>query len=100
MAATSRRKVGSRALHSGGEERPVTLSRVVRDGITQSGALVRADQPWADAQLAELYDAFVFDGDLPLYLELAREHGRKVLEIACGSGRVLVPLARAGFDVV
>ena len=73
---------------------------MVRDGVSQAGALVRADQPWGDAQLAELYDAFFFDGDLPLYLELAREHGRKVLEIACGSGRVLVPLARAGCDVV
>jgi SAM-dependent methyltransferase len=72
----------------------------MRDGVTQSGALVRADQPWADAQLAELYDAFEFDGDLPLYLELAREQGSRVLEIACGSGRVLVPLAGAGFDVV
>ncbi len=72
---------------------------VLRDGITQSGALVRADQPWGDAQLAELYDAFVFDGDLPLYLDLARAQGQKVLEIPCGSGRVLVPLARAGFNV-
>ena len=95
-AATTGGKVGVKRPPQRGEERPVTLSPVVRDGITQSGALVRADQPWADAQLAELYDAFVFDGDLPLYLELAREHGRKVLEIACGSGRVLVPLARAG----
>jgi SAM-dependent methyltransferase len=73
---------------------------VVRDGITRSGALVRADQPWGDAQLAELYDAFVFEDDLALYLELAHRQGKKVLEIACGSGRVLVPLARAGFDVV
>jgi SAM-dependent methyltransferase len=61
---------------------------------------VRADQPWGDAQLAQLYDAFTFEGDLPLYLELARERGRRVLEIGCGSGRVLVPLARAGFEVV
>src|SRR5712692_4957716 len=72
----------------------------MRDGVTRPGALVQADQPWGDAQLAELYDAFVFDGDLPLYLELAREQGRRVLEVACGSGRLLVPLARAGFDVV
>jgi len=68
--------------------------------MTRTGALVRAEQPWADAQLAELYDAFVFDGDLALYLELARGQGQRVLEIACGSGRVLVPLARAGFEVV
>ncbi len=73
---------------------------VVHDGINRTGALVRADQPWGDAQLAELYDAFVFEGDLPLYLELAGGQGQRVLEIACGSGRVLVPLARAGFDVV
>jgi SAM-dependent methyltransferase len=73
---------------------------VVHDGLSQHGALVRAEQPWADAQLAGLYDAFVFEADLPLYLDLARRQGQRVLEIACGSGRVLVPLARAGFDVV
>ncbi len=84
----------------GGEPRRLPCELVVHDGHTQPGALVRADQPWGDAQLAELYDAFVFDGDLPLFLELAREQGPRVLEIACGSGRVLVPLARAGFDVV
>src|ERR1051325_6191658 len=81
-------------------QRPVTLMSVVHDGTARHGALVRADQPWGDAQLAGLYDAFVFDGDLPLYFELARAQGRRVLEIACGSGRVLAPLARAGFEVV
>jgi SAM-dependent methyltransferase len=70
---------------------------VVGDGET--GALVQAPQPWGDAQLASLYDVFAFDDDLPLYLELAQAQGRRVLEIACGSGRVLVPLARAGFLV-
>jgi SAM-dependent methyltransferase len=73
---------------------------VVRDGTAQNGALVQAEQPWSDEQLAPLYDAFGFDGDLPFYLELARAQGRRVLEVACGSGRVLVPLVRAGFEVV
>jgi len=73
---------------------------VFRDGLIQNGALVQAEQPWSDAQLASLYDVFAFDGDLPLYLELARTQGRRVLEVACGSGRVLVPLVRAGCDVV
>src|SRR6202158_6594694 len=73
---------------------------MIRDGTTQNGALVQAEQPWGDAQLASLYDVFAFDDDVPLYLELARAQGRKVLEVACGSGRVLVPLVRAGFDVV
>jgi len=62
--------------------------------------VLRADQPWADAELARLYDVFPFTDDVPLYLELAQRQGRRVLEVACGSGRVLVPLVRAGFDVV
>jgi len=65
-----------------------------------SGALVQADQPWGDAALARLYDAFPFAADLPLYLDLAAAEGGRVLEVACGSGRVLVPLARAGHQVV
>lgn len=60
---------------------------------------LRAPQPWGDARLARLYDAFPFDDDLPLYLGLAEAEGGNVLEVGCGSGRVLVPLARAGFTV-
>jgi SAM-dependent methyltransferase len=37
--------------------------------------------------------------DVPFYLELAREIGSPVCELACGTGRVLLPLARAGIDV-
>jgi SAM-dependent methyltransferase len=61
---------------------------------------VQADQPWSDAQLARLYDAFSFEADLDLYRQLAAAEGGRVLEVACGSGRVLVPLVRAGFEVV
>jgi SAM-dependent methyltransferase len=77
-----------------------TLFGVLSNGLVHASALLRADQPWADAQLARLYDVFPFDDDLPLYLELACQQGGRVLEIACGSGRVLVPLAQAGFEVV
>jgi len=66
----------------------------------RAGALLQADHPWDDAQLARLYDAFAFDDDLPFYLELAGRRGQRVLEVACGSGRVLVPLARAGNLIV
>ncbi len=69
------------------------------DGVPVPDALVQADQPWGDAALARLYDAFPFAADLPLYLELAAAEGGRVLELACGSGRVLVPLARAGHHV-
>jgi SAM-dependent methyltransferase len=37
--------------------------------------------------------------DIPFYISLARETGGPVLELACGSGRVAIPLARAGFEV-
>src|SRR5919202_2393911 len=62
--------------------------------------LVRAPHPWVDGPTARLYDAFPFDADLSLYRELASETGGRVLEAACGTGRVLVPLALAGFSVV
>ncbi len=38
--------------------------------------------------------------DLPFWLELAAVHAGPVLELGCGTGRVLVPLAQAGHRVV
>src|SRR5512139_1880543 len=37
--------------------------------------------------------------DVPFYLEMARETGGPVCELACGTGRVLLPFARAGFEI-
>jgi SAM-dependent methyltransferase len=37
--------------------------------------------------------------DLPFYLELARRIGGPVLELGCGTGRVLLPIARAGIEI-
>jgi SAM-dependent methyltransferase len=37
--------------------------------------------------------------DAPFYLNLAREFGGPVLEIGCGTGRVLLPVARAGIEI-
>ncbi|POR04092.1 hypothetical protein AU468_03725 [Alkalispirochaeta sphaeroplastigenens] len=45
----------------------------------------------------ELYDNFT--EDIPFYLKLARESEGPVCELACGSGRVTVPLAEAGVTV-
>ena len=52
----------------------------------------------AAISFAQLYDAQYhdFDADLPLWLARAREAGDPVLELGCGSGRVLLPLAQAG----
>ena len=38
-------------------------------------------------------------GDIEFYLAHARETGGPILDLACGTGRVAFPLARAGFDV-
>jgi SAM-dependent methyltransferase len=52
--------------------------------------------------LARLYHAHhsAQSDDLPFWMELAREHGGPILELGCGTGRVLIPLARAGFAVM
>jgi len=49
---------------------------------------------------AEYYDAIHDKGDdVPFYLEYARRAGGPVLELACGTGRLAVPLAEAGLRV-
>jgi SAM-dependent methyltransferase len=37
--------------------------------------------------------------DIPFFTELAREANGPVCELACGTGRILLPLARAGIEV-
>jgi SAM-dependent methyltransferase len=61
---------------------------------------MRTAQPFEVEPVAELYDCFPFDADVPLYTEVALESGGRVLELACGTGRVLLPLLRAGARVV
>lgn len=41
-----------------------------------------------------------FLDDLPMYLGFAERTGSPVLELACGTGRLLIPLAEAGYSVV
>jgi len=52
---------------------------------------------------AEFYDHVVpyrERQDVAFFVELARETGGPVLEVGCGTGRVLIPTARAGFEIV
>jgi SAM-dependent methyltransferase len=53
-------------------------------------------------QFAHLFDAQYqdFDADLPFWLERAGRSGNPVLELGCGSGRVLKALVQAGIRVV
>jgi SAM-dependent methyltransferase len=50
--------------------------------------------------LAELYDLeYPHDYDVPFWLALAEREGGPVVEWGAGTGRIAVPLARAGSDV-
>lgn len=53
--------------------------------------------------VADLYDFVVpyqQRPDVPFFVAAATEQGGPVLEIGCGTGRVLVPTARAGIEIV
>jgi SAM-dependent methyltransferase len=53
-------------------------------------------------QLARYYDweHADYDVDVPLYLDFARRTGGPILELACGSGRLMAPLLDLGEEVV
>ena len=40
-----------------------------------------------------------FKSDIPFYLKQARKYGDPVLELACGTGRITIPIAKEGFDI-
>jgi SAM-dependent methyltransferase len=52
--------------------------------------------------LPQLYHAHhsLYLEDLPFWLDLAAQAGDPVLELGCGTGRVLIPLAVAGYQTV
>jgi SAM-dependent methyltransferase len=53
------------------------------------------------AELAAMYDAIYADRDDPGFWQAmaAAAGGGPILELGCGTGRVLFPLARAGFEI-
>jgi len=51
-----------------------------------------------------LYDGRHYDlvyndflDDIPFYIKQAHKYGEPVLELACGTGRITIPLAEQGF---
>ncbi len=53
-------------------------------------------------QLADFYDAIHADltGDIPFVITQAEAAGRQIIELGCGTGRLLLPLARQGFHLL
>ncbi|MEA2090284.1 MAG: class I SAM-dependent methyltransferase [Thermoproteota archaeon] len=49
---------------------------------------------------AKFYDLFGSKNDLEFYRELALQTGKEALELGVGTGRVAIPLAKAGITVV
>jgi len=49
---------------------------------------------------ARFYDLFGSKNDLEFYRELAIQSGNKALELGVGTGRIAIPLAKAGITVV
>jgi SAM-dependent methyltransferase len=55
-----------------------------------------------NAYSARFYDAYFtgVDGEVEFYVDEAHDAAGAVLELGCGTGRVLLPIARAGVDIV
>lgn len=52
-----------------------------------------------DAHLYDLDDRDLLKKDIPFYVEFAAKCGGSILELACGTGRITIPLAEAGYEI-
>ena len=60
----------------------------------------QADEIFEDQFLASLYDHFnTWGADDDFYFQLARETGRRVLDLGCGTGRLACRIAQEGFSL-
>jgi len=51
------------------------------------------------ANLYDLNPLPLLKDDIPFYLEYASRINGNILELACGSGRITIPLAKAGYEI-
>ena len=68
-------------------------------GITREDEIAGAIEHFDDAALYD-HDYRKRRADVQFYRTLAAEHGGPVLDLACGTGRLMVPLLRDGHTVV
>lgn len=72
--------------------RPLLLPET--GGLLPEELLHYADGDWYDAEYVHI------GGDIPYYESVAREVSGSILELACGTGRLTEPMAKAGATVV
>ena len=51
-------------------------------------------------RIGDYYDSFADNGDLPFYIDWAKKLGAPILDVAAGTCRVSIALAKAGYEVV
>ena len=84
---------GRNAQHAGTRERLTDMNR-------RTNKFAGYDASPLFAELYDLLPAHSQRGDVDFYVQLCRSAGGKVLELGCGTGRVTVPIALAGLEVV
>ena len=63
-------------------------------------SLVNLDEYSASAEFYDYVPPYSDRPDIAFWTDVAVESGGPVLEVGCGTGRVLIPIARAGIEVV
>jgi len=63
-------------------------------GLTDDEREYYSDGAWYDAEYVHI------GGDIPYYASVAVNVGSPVLELACGTGRLTIPMAQAGAEAV
>jgi SAM-dependent methyltransferase len=72
----------------------VTLNESPEQGVSH------ADEYAGVAEFYDFVSVYRERPDVAFYVDAARESGGPVLEVGCGTGRVLIPTARAGVAIV
>lgn len=58
------------------------------------------DDLFFDGDIHDSQFAYLFErDDIPFWITLAHEYGPRVLELACGSGRITIPIALSGLAI-